>query len=340
MPLTQEQILKRREYARAYRVAHRDEFRRNYKKYYLSHLDKEHVRNRVKEKNRYHANIDLAREKRLAEYYRNRDIYIARRKEAYVLNPERFRGKSKVWYDLHKEKCRDRSKQFYANHRDDPNFIEKKKLKDKEYYESNKSILRTKNLLYYAANRSACLLRQLRNRELAKVELVCSVCGGKFSGQKDRKTCGRICQGEWLRRRNVEFISSGRYRNGYSSIEVLMRDELLSRNWFAGYYKDVGEGDGRFVAQYMLKGSDGSARYTVDFACPIKKIAIECDGEYWHAKDVLPENMTVVQKKLVANDKRKERYLLVKGWKLYRFWESSILEDVSRCVNEVNYNDN
>ena len=51
---------------------------------------------------------------------------------------------------------------------------------------------------------------------------------------------------------------------------------------------------------------------------------IECDGNYWHN---LPDNK--------KRDLKKEMLLKAEGYKLYRFTETEIKKDVSKCVAEV-----
>jgi len=64
--------------------------------------------------------------------------------------------------------------------------------------------------------------------------------------------------------------------------------------------------------------------YVVDALIPGAKIAIECDGDYWHK---LPE----VQER----DKRKDKYLKGRRYLILRFWESELKSDVAACVDRI-----
>jgi very-short-patch-repair endonuclease len=64
--------------------------------------------------------------------------------------------------------------------------------------------------------------------------------------------------------------------------------------------------------------------YTIDFAIPDYRIAIECDGDYWHS---LPQS--------IARDKRKDKFINGKGWLVLRFTETRLTTDLSSCVREL-----
>lgn len=62
----------------------------------------------------------------------------------------------------------------------------------------------------------------------------------------------------------------------------------------------------------------------VDFALPDKKIAIECDGEYWHSS---PE--------AIIKDKFRQNGLESKGWTVLRFSGNEIRKSAHKCIDEV-----
>jgi len=66
------------------------------------------------------------------------------------------------------------------------------------------------------------------------------------------------------------------------------------------------------------------AYWQVDIAFPEYKVAVECDGDYWHRR---PER--------IARDNRLDGYLRSIGWKVLHFWEHEILENVAVCVDRV-----
>ena len=61
----------------------------------------------------------------------------------------------------------------------------------------------------------------------------------------------------------------------------------------------------------------------LDFLLP-NKVVIECDGRYWHN---LPENK--------IRDIRKNKLLKEEGYKLFRFTDKEINQDVEKCVEKL-----
>lgn len=66
--------------------------------------------------------------------------------------------------------------------------------------------------------------------------------------------------------------------------------------------------------------------YSIDFAIVKQKIAIEVDGDFWHANPLKYPNGPVhsIQIKNERYKKNKEAFLSKRGWTIYRFWESDI----------------
>ncbi|MGE7219655.1 endonuclease domain-containing protein [Priestia koreensis] len=65
-------------------------------------------------------------------------------------------------------------------------------------------------------------------------------------------------------------------------------------------------------------------KYRLDMAIPHLKIAIECDGKAYHTS---PDQR--------AHDKKRDRYLRSRGWKVLRFSGSKIHRDVMSCINKI-----
>ena len=73
-----------------------------------------------------------------------------------------------------------------------------------------------------------------------------------------------------------------------------------------------------FVSQYPIRGS-----YILDFAIPQLKIAIECDGEIWHPKGN-------------SHDRKKNYFLINRGWIVLRFKDIEIRSNIDRCLDKIN----
>lgn len=74
-----------------------------------------------------------------------------------------------------------------------------------------------------------------------------------------------------------------------------------------------------FVKQQVVDGL-----WVVDALVPGARLVIECDGEYWHS---LPGRE--------QHDQRRDKYLLSRGYQVFRFPESAIHADVQGCVQRV-----
>lgn len=68
------------------------------------------------------------------------------------------------------------------------------------------------------------------------------------------------------------------------------------------------------------------AVYTVDFAIEINnhKIAVECDGLYWHKMQGREER-----------DAGRDKTISENGWTVLRFTDRDIYSDISRCVQII-----
>lgn len=122
------------------------------------------------------------------------------------------------------------------------------------------------------------------------------------------------------RKRNMQNI-----RNKNTSIEVKLRKAL----WHSGV---------RYRKNYKkLPG-------TPDIVLPKYKIAIFCDGEFWHGKGWnhkkgrIRSNREYWIKKIERNitrDVEINRILQYNGWTVLRFWGGEINNDLDNCISEI-----
>jgi len=116
-----------------------------------------------------------------------------------------------------------------------------------------------------------------------------------------------------------------RIKNKNTSIEIMLRKAL----WHSGI---------RYRINYRkLPGAP-------DIAITKHKIAIFCDGEFWHGKDweqkksKLKNNREYWVNKIESNIKRdlkNDHILYCLGWTVIHFWGTDISKDITGCVNEV-----
>lgn len=87
-----------------------------------------------------------------------------------------------------------------------------------------------------------------------------------------------------------------------------------------------------YVFQHRVPGG-----FHVDFAFPERMVAVECDGDYWHAhpKKYSRKDLDKIQRRNVVIDRDRARAIKSSGWKIVRFWEEQIERDVAGCVNLI-----
>jgi len=126
------------------------------------------------------------------------------------------------------------------------------------------------------------------------------------------------------KRTKQEIISftMSRIRSKNTTIEVRLRKAL----WHRGV---------RYRANYRkVQGSP-------DIAITKYKIAVFCDGEFWHGKDFESEKMRIHSnrdywvakiERNMARDVKTNEALREQGWTVIRFWGKDIAKDVDACV--------
>jgi len=112
-----------------------------------------------------------------------------------------------------------------------------------------------------------------------------------------------------------------RVKNKNTNIEIILRKGLFKR----GY---------RFRIKNSVFGKP-------DIIFPSPKIAIFCDGDFWHGKNYkkdVKNYKTFWKEKILVNmkrDKKVNKKLKLEGWKVLRFWRTEILKDPDKCLNKI-----
>jgi len=88
----------------------------------------------------------------------------------------------------------------------------------------------------------------------------------------------------------------------------------------------------------IIQSVDGSP----DFVIPKHKLAIFCDGDFWHGFNIekmnFKNNSAFWKAKIKRNIERDEevnKELTEKGWKVIRFWEHDIKENPDSCISKI-----
>ncbi len=79
-----------------------------------------------------------------------------------------------------------------------------------------------------------------------------------------------------------------------------------------------------------------------DFVIPRYKVAIFCDGDFWHGRNFNQLKFASNEKfweakikKNIERDTEVNNLLIAKGWKVLRFWENDLLKNFPACISEI-----
>ena len=82
---------------------------------------------------------------------------------------------------------------------------------------------------------------------------------------------------------------------------------------------------------YQFK-AESIGRY-YDFYLPENGVIIEVDGDYYHSKGLVYEEMSPMQKRNKRADKQKDHWALINGIPIIRIWESDINKHPEKVMN-------
>lgn len=79
-----------------------------------------------------------------------------------------------------------------------------------------------------------------------------------------------------------------------------------------------------YISQYKI------SQFIADFYIPSANLIVEADGDYWHCNPKKYPNGPINESQALAiiKDKRRDEFLLSKGYNILRFWESDINDDL------------
>lgn len=112
-----------------------------------------------------------------------------------------------------------------------------------------------------------------------------------------------------------------RIRNRNTDIEIVLRKNLWSKGC-------------RYRLKYKLPGSP-------DIIFPRQKVAIFCDGNFWHGHNYDKEKLKYSKfwKEKIKKNIRRDAYvrdtLRKNGWKVLSFWETEIIRKTKKCIDKI-----
>lgn len=214
------------------------------------------------------------------------------------------------------EKRSERLKKLFADH---PEY--RKKMSDKkkeqwqdESYRNNQLIARKNSELYQnKGNQQSKTLKQTyidhpEIKEQISVTLKQTYKDNPEIIERQKKTYKENFNAEERSNRaRKAVLTSRKSQKSPSSIEKKFAQELENHNI-------------DYIQQVSILN-----KFRVDFLIN-DDIIVECDGDYWH-------NLSNIKEK----DKIRDEILIKNGFKVFRFWEHEINENVSKCVDSLNH---
>lgn len=106
---------------------------------------------------------------------------------------------------------------------------------------------------------------------------------------------------------------------GTSKLEEDFAEKFLDRLGIKYVYQFKAESIGRYY----------------DFFIPSAMLLIEVDGDYYHAKGLVKEQMNPMQKHNRRVDKQKDHWALSNGFTLLRIWENDIRHHPEKVIQTL-----
>ena len=91
----------------------------------------------------------------------------------------------------------------------------------------------------------------------------------------------------------------------------------------------------RLGIKYVYQFNAESIGRYYDFFIPSAMLLIEVDGDYYHAKGLVKEQMNPMQKHNRRVDKQKDHWALSNGFTLLRIWENDIRHHPEKVIQTL-----
>ena len=149
-----------------------------------------------------------------------------------------------------------------------------------------------------------------------------------------------------MRQRRAESPIKARHTQPHTPEVVEKMRETTAKLWASGVfsretsiYKKMREFLQSLNLKYPFQEEYQMDWYSIDFAWPDQKIALEADGDYYHINPLFypdgPKDR--IQRRNFGRDRAKNKYLAKKGWTILRHWECEINSGVfkEKLINQL-----
>jgi len=172
---------------------------------------------------------------------------------------------------------------------------------------------------------------KIRGPRADYTKTICPTCGKSFSFLSSRQQvfCSKLCADKSFERRSPLICE-------VCGKTILIRSKFAKTHKYCSRTcRTVGIGKTESYIERKMAAALHDAcitvypqfpfgPYTLDFAISDIKLAIECDGTYWHTLQ-----------EVVKRDKKRDNYLRRHGWHVLRFTEDQINANIESCINTV-----
>jgi very-short-patch-repair endonuclease len=186
-------------------------------------------------------------------------------------------------------------------------------LMKKEFIENHKALYQIGEIFQLSKNPIRRILQDELKEEFRKIE--------RFNDSWRRKNIPEINENI---RKNASLGAACFSKFYNTKIEKIMKEVLRELN-----VRD------RFTFQYKLKDFKTNRMFNFDFGDKDRKILIECDGDYWHSN---PSKFNVLNETQISNKEKdliKNEVAARNGYKLLRFWEEDILNNLDNIKQQI-----
>lgn len=166
-----------------------------------------------------------------------------------------------------------------------------------------------------------------------KLKFICKTCGKTFyrspswTKQKQGYYCSLVCRNkdeQWREKACVKANQIQCKKKGLNKLE-LTGNEILDRLGLD------------YKVQYLIND-----KICVDVYVSKYNLIIQWDGDYWHGKNKLYEDLDCRVQKRVCLDKSQDAYFLKCGFNELRFWESDVYkrkeyvyDTIARTIQQI-----
>ena len=199
------------------------------------------------------------------------------------------------------------------------------KISTKKYYLKHLNILKIKALRYYKENFDSIKIRISEHYQKQNFGRRICPCGVEFTARKPNQIRhSRECRNKYFTSKGPKFKKNDR-RTRDIALKGRKTQSKITPNKFCNTSIE------RAIAESLHRSNISAfeqntfiGRICPDIIFRGRKLAVFCDGDYWH-------KLTAS----IGRDKKINLILKKRGWKVLRFWEWEIKTNAQTCTQKI-----